>query len=142
MSRISTVVRVGSNCSLHCIFQAHLLILTCSLCTANAARILGIFPFASHSHFNYNHAIMKSLHAAGHQITMVTTIIPSEKGIENFTYVNVHPDEPILISQFAIQDFVGMTLSQNMNWMIPICVSYCYNVMKLPQIQVSSDIRR
>ena len=113
------------------------MIFACFLCITNAARILDIFPLAAQSHFNYNHAILKSLHAAGHHITMVTPF-PSAKKFENFTYINSNFGGPIHVNQTTINEFADMTLSQIMEWSLPQSIQYCYDIMKLPPIQIRS----
>jgi len=67
------------------VFQIYLINLACLLSIGNAARILGIFPVAAKSHTSCNHAIMRSLHAAGHHVTMISPF-PSEVKIQNFTF--------------------------------------------------------
>ena len=116
-----------------------MIIIASLLCTTNAARILGIFPLAAQSHFNYNHAILKTLHAAGHEITMITPIIPPEKKIENFTYIDCGLNGISFLGQFTISYLKGRTLSRVMEMAIATSAAQCYDVMKLPQIQVSND---
>ena len=118
------------------VFQRYFLVFTWLLDSTNAARILGIFPIAGKSHFSCNNAIMKSLHAAGHHVTMITPFV-SETKIENFTY-----------SRFNTLIFFGQPLKEDLNdfsvnYMMEVTtaynVQYCYDVMQLKEIQVSSE---
>ena len=97
----------------------------------NAARILGIFPLGAKSHFGISEAILKSLHAAGHEVTMATPY-PSGNEIENFKYITIN--ESIYDGQARIENFIDMSL----NYAIKHVVQYCRHVMNTPEIQVSS----
>ena len=105
----------------------------------NAARILGIFPLGLKSHFNYNYAIMRSLHATGHHVTMITPFIRSEEKIENFTFVDAGHEEPVLVGQYTIHEVSTKTMTQTLDRLIPLCMQYCDEVMKLPLVQVGFE---
>lgn len=112
-----------------------------SLSVSNAFRILGIFPITAKSHYSCNHAIMKSLHAAGHHITMISPF-PSEKNIENFTYINSRFDSFIYIGQSTIKSFHDMKMIGILDLGCTLDSQYCYDVMKLKEIQVSSLVHK
>lgn len=50
-------------------------------------KILGILPFPSNSHFNIGYAIVKTLHEAGHNVTVMSPY-PRPQKLENFTDID------------------------------------------------------
>jgi len=102
----------------------------------NAARILGIFPLPAKSHFSCNHAIMRSLHAAGHHITMITHF-PPEKKEENFTYIVPPAPQFSFVGHSTVDEWTDMPLGYMMEWAGELSLEYCENVLALPEIQVS-----
>ena len=108
----------------------------CLIAATNAARILGIFPIPAKSHFSCNHGILKSLHAAGHHITMITPF-PPEKKVENFTYIVPPAPQFSFVGQSSVNEWTDMTLAYMMEWGGELSLEYCGNVLALPEIQVS-----
>lgn len=51
---------------------------------ANGLKVLGVLPFVSKSHFAIGHAIVKSLHDVGHEVTVISPF-PLKKPIANYT---------------------------------------------------------
>lgn len=62
---------------------------------ADGLKVLGIVPFISKSHFAIGHAIVKSLHDAGHEVTILSPF-PLKKPIANYTDIGT----PDIIEQF------------------------------------------
>lgn len=50
-------------------------------------KVLSVFPFGSTSHFAIGHSIVKTLHAAGHEVTVVSPF-PKKNAPQNFTYIS------------------------------------------------------
>ena len=78
---------------------------------------------------------MKSLHAAGHHITLVSPF-PSPKKMENFTHIDSRFDTYVYVGRTTLDEFQDLTFSKLLNVMIETDFKYCYDVMQLPQIQV------
>jgi len=92
---------------------------------------------AAKSHHSYNYAIMKSLHSAGHDVTMISPF-PSERKIKNLTYIDSRSNTSfIYIGQTPIEHFRGMKLSEKMDFFLTMDIQYCYDVMQLKEIKVS-----
>lgn len=53
------------NCTLVCL-------LALCVCSIESSKILGIFPFAAHSHYALGSRLMKELAERGHEVTMIT----------------------------------------------------------------------
>lgn len=51
-------------------------------------KILGIFPSPARSRFFVGKSIMKALHSAGHEITMVS-VFPQQKPMKNWTDIDI-----------------------------------------------------
>lgn len=47
-------------------------------------KVLGILPFGSNSHFAIGQAIVKSLHTAGHKVTVISPY-PQKKPLERWS---------------------------------------------------------
>lgn len=50
-------------------------------------KVLGIFPFGSNSHFAIGNSIVKALHKAGHEVTVISPY-PQKKQLEKFRDVS------------------------------------------------------
>lgn len=119
-----------------------LTILLCLLRLTKAAHILGVFSMPGKSHSSYNEAIMNSLQAAGHRITMISPQSP-EKKFENFTYINSSLRSYIYlgcnpkIHKGKIRDSSEISFSRGLRKFIENDVQFCHDIMKLPEIQVT-----
>lgn len=54
----------------------------------DGAKVLGILPFQSSSHFAIGRAIVKSLHSVGHEVTVVSPY-PQKKSLTNYTDISI-----------------------------------------------------
>lgn len=54
---------------------------------ALALKVLGVFPVISSSHFAIGSSIIKSLHNAGHEVTVISPY-PLKKPIKNYRDIN------------------------------------------------------
>lgn len=50
-------------------------------------KVLAVLPFGASSHFAIGHAIVKSLHGAGHDITTISPY-PQKNPIQNYTDIS------------------------------------------------------
>ena len=50
-------------------------------------KVLGVLPFGSNSHFAVGNSILKALHKAGHEVTVISPF-PQKKPMENFREIN------------------------------------------------------
>lgn len=64
------------------------LLLVVFVASISGLTVLSILPFGSKSHFAIGHAITKSLHSAGHEVTVVSPY-PQKKKIPNYHDVDV-----------------------------------------------------
>lgn len=99
---------------------------------ARAANILGIFPDPGRSHIRYNEAIMKSLHAAGHRVTMISPFSPNTK-TENFTYVYSHTKYEYDTIKLYGKAYYRVIHEIEMS----LDIRFCSEIMRLKEIQVS-----
>lgn len=51
-------------------------------------KVLGILPFMSNSHFAIGQSIVKTLHKAGHEVTVISPY-PQKTPLTNFTDVSI-----------------------------------------------------
>lgn len=63
-------------------------ILGCCVGYSHTLKILGIFPTMGRSHFFMGEGMMKALHSAGHEVTMISAF-PQKKPLANWTDVNL-----------------------------------------------------
>ena len=125
----------------HCLlFQAFLIAIACFFATsANAAHILGLFPLAARSHYGCNSAILKSLHAAGHRVTMVSPF-PLETPLENFTNIDSGSATTAkFLGPITLESFVSLRLTETVELGIAMESQLCEDVMQLREIQVSFE---
>lgn len=64
------------------------LLLAAISASISGLSILSILPFGSKSHFAIGHAITKSLHNAGHEVTVISPY-PQKKKIPNYHDIDV-----------------------------------------------------
>lgn len=55
-------------------------------------KVLGVLPFFGSSHFAIGHAIVKSLHEAGHEVTVMSPF-PRKTPIANYTDIVLNPPD-------------------------------------------------
>lgn len=80
---------------------------------------------------------MKSLHAAGHNITFISPF-PSKNQIENYTMVDSKFNNSfIYMSNTFVNEYAGISLSDLLLFSIQMDEELCYNLMKLEVIQVT-----
>lgn len=65
-----------------------LVFLVFSLAVANCYKILGLSPFGSKSHYAIGEAVMKALHEAGHEVTMIS-VFELKKPLPNYNHVKI-----------------------------------------------------
>lgn len=65
-----------------------IVLLALAISSGSGIKILGIFPTSGNSHFFVGQGIMKSLHSAGHEITMLSPF-PQKKPMENWTDIDI-----------------------------------------------------
>ncbi|XP_069686789.1 UDP-glycosyltransferase UGT5-like [Periplaneta americana] len=68
--------------------------------SANAARILGIFPLPSFSHQIVYRMMMKELHSRGHHVVVVTTHPMRNSSLENYTEIDTSDTVPLWSKNF------------------------------------------
>lgn len=64
------------------------ILLLFALTSANAYRILGVFPTAATSHYKIGSALMKGLAAKGHNVTMVAAYTEKHT-IDNYSSIHL-----------------------------------------------------
>lgn len=64
------------------------LLLAAIAASINGLTILSVLPFGSKSHFAIGHAITKSLHNAGHEVTVISPY-PQKKKLPNYHDIDV-----------------------------------------------------
>lgn len=78
---------------------------------------------------------MNSLYAAGHNITLVSPF-PSETK-KNYTTIDSRSNNTVVyIGRLTLQD-MDMNVNEFMQFIINREMGYCYDIVKLPVIQVS-----
>lgn len=65
-----------------------LFLLSLFFVTTSAYKILGISPLGSRSHYAIGESIMKALHEAGHEVTMIS-VFEVKKPLKNFTQIKI-----------------------------------------------------
>ncbi len=103
--------------------------------TVNSARILGVFTATGKSHFIYNEAIMKALHAAGHDITFINAF-PQSETPQNYTVIDSRINEFVYVGQSSVNDFVPLDLIGILKFELMWAEKPCYDIMQLDKIQV------
>ncbi|CAG2061891.1 unnamed protein product [Timema podura] len=88
--------------------RALTILLLAICCTSQAARILGIFPYNSHSHFNMYEVLMKELVNRGHHVTVLSHFPQKTKYI-NYIDLSVNGSLP------AVTNNVSMELISSLN---------------------------
>ena len=110
------------------------------LCSANGAKILGIFPLAAKSHFTCNNAIMKSLIDAGHKVTVITSF-PEQASSHNYTsIIDVSDELPTFVGITTFDEFRIQNSYKMLDKSSELELPYCSTVLNLPEIQVRKTI--
>jgi ABC-type molybdate transport system permease subunit len=86
------------------------LILFSVISAANCYKILGIFPFASASHYAIGEATLKALAEAGHEVTMISPI-KTKTPMKNFKEIIIPDSFKIILkgeilSMFEVLSFL------------------------------------
>lgn len=121
------------------VIQIILYLLVNILAFISAVRVLVIVPVDSKSRFAFNNAIMKSLHAAGHHITMISAVL-SKTEFENFTIVNLKPNTSVNGKQITLSRVVSISPYEFLDICLSLEEESCDGIMKLKVIQVNSSI--
>lgn len=123
------------------LLQVTLYLIIFLLANAKAARILGIFPTGAKSHFEFNKSIMKSLHAAGHEITIISPFKETEP-LENITFISMSLEslESTTIKG-SIENFVKLPLFTYFRSIAVINQRYCENFSRLKYRQVCIKVQ-
>lgn len=85
-----------------------LALIYCHFKHVESAKILGVFPVPSKSHFFVGQAIMKALHEAGHEITLISPF-PRSKPIENWRDIEIPEMIEVFKGKCTILHFVALT---------------------------------
>lgn len=102
----------------------------------SAVRVLAIVPVSSRSRFTFNNAVMKSLHAAGHHITMISAVF-SKNEFENFTIVNWKPNTSFDTKQITLPRIFNISPYKFLDICLSLEENSCNGIMKLEVIQVN-----
>lgn len=100
------------------------------------ARILGIFPLTAKSHFQCNEAVMSSLVAAGHDVTLITAF-PNLVSGKNYTIIDSSQDNFIYIGQTTWHHFVKTSTYELDVAASGVEKPLCKKVLELKEVQVS-----
>lgn len=99
-----------------------------------SARILGIFPLESRSHFAFSEAIMRSLDLAGHQVTIVGPYSPSYSS-HNITVISSKNRKTGFSVNLAQ---AGDSWLDIITHAINLLEEDCYRLMSMKEVQVNS----
>lgn len=103
---------------------------------ATGARILGVFMMDAFSHFNINNAMMETLAAAGHEVTIISPLKPKNP-LANITYIQARKKMPKHVSSWSQSDLKSMSLWQIHKLCQVIMEEGCELFMSLPATKVS-----
>lgn len=111
--------------------------------TGFGANILIICPFFSKSLYGFHVAIARSLHTAGHQITIVHSF-PEDAASENFTVIDSFlPDQRDDFSSIQIDKAIQANdILKILLWEAEAAEKDCNNVIQLEKIQVIAIITK
>lgn len=93
----------------------------------DGAKVLGVLPFGSSSHFAIGSAILKSLHEAGHEITVVSPY-PQKKPLEKYHDI---PTTEIL-TQHSTGKFCLATLMTSLSLTLTFLLQQRSTLLTLP----------
>lgn len=100
------------------------------------ARILGIFMIDAYSHFNINNAIMETLAMGGHEVTVISTLKPTNP-LANITYIQARKTISEHLSVWSTKDLRKITWSQLYEILRQVFEQDCDRFMALKEVQVS-----
>ncbi len=99
------------------------------------AKILGVFPVAAKSHFAYQESIVKSLHDAGHDVTIICPA-GMAKSSKNYTVISVPSPNLDATTQGSVRTFVTLPLRIFVRGAMELIEKYCENFLKVEEVQV------
>jgi glucuronosyltransferase len=117
------------------VLMLSVLVVGVSFGNSEAARILGVFPLNSRSHFIMFEALLKGLAARGHQVYVVGHW-PQKKPILNYTDISVQGSLPGFINDFTIE--FAQELGQDaklLDFMWNTNLDVCRFVLEHPKVQ-------
>lgn len=86
------------------------LVLCLCLCVVNSAKVLGVFPFGSASHYRAFEPLMLELARRGHNVTVYSPC-PQKTKVPNFTDVNLEGTVMMLTNALPLDTFQGRSHS-------------------------------
>lgn len=122
---------------LSCFFFQIILFWSSLISPLQTARILGVFHLDGKSHLNFHEAMMKSLLAAGHQVTVLSPISStfSHENYTLFNFLNRSEDEEHPIAFATRQRLTSLSLRISAMY---IFETYCRRLLEFEkQINVS-----
>ncbi|KAJ4448260.1 hypothetical protein ANN_10274 [Periplaneta americana] len=105
-----------------------------SLHIATSARILGLFPYGSKSHFIVAGALLKSLASRGHEV-YVLSHFPLKNPVANYTDISLVGSTPTTVNSLPVEDVASSTVSANMAGIIKLGIDACENALVFPAVQ-------
>lgn len=88
--------------------QCVLLVLSVCACVADSARVLGVFPFGSASHYLAFEPLMLELARRGHDVTVYSPF-PQKTKVANFTDFSLQDSIKILANALPLERFQGFS---------------------------------
>lgn len=101
----------------------------------DAARILGIFVGPFKSHFTFNDGIMRSLVAAGHEVTAIGPF-PITEHIANYTIINWESAEHVNVGDDLFNQYEEARLLDFAKKAMRMLEDLCTVILKMDKIQV------
>ncbi|XP_069681768.1 UDP-glucosyltransferase 2-like [Periplaneta americana] len=105
-----------------------------SLHIATSARILGLFPYGSKSHFIVAGALLKGLASRGHEV-YVLSHFPLKNPVANYTDISLVGSTPTTVNSLPVEDVASSTVSANMAGIIKLGIDACENALVFPAVQ-------
>ncbi|CAH1186900.1 unnamed protein product [Phyllotreta striolata] len=99
---------------------------------ANSSRILGIFPSPGYSQYIVGERLMGALATRGHQVTVISERVPSEK-IENYEIIRIKTEK--YENKFDLTNWSTKNTFQIELEMFEICNFYTEELLKLDEVQ-------
>ncbi|GFG40253.1 hypothetical protein Cfor_10075 [Coptotermes formosanus] len=111
-----------------------LVFMLCTEFKGDGARILGIFPSASPSHHIVFQAIMKTLAARGHQVTVISPD-PLKEPTENYKDIDLSFTYDYVRERYNFTDYQDTTAFSSTFWLSLSIGFMCHMQLGSPQIQ-------
>ncbi|XP_047114716.1 UDP-glycosyltransferase UGT5-like isoform X1 [Schistocerca piceifrons] len=102
--------------------------------TSEAARILGLFNYPGKSHFIMFEAVMKTLAARGHQVT-VYSHFPQPAPLPNYKDVSLVGSLPILTDAIPLEAYVNSDIYSSLDLFMKLSSDECDKVLQFPAMQ-------